>query len=118
MSEVPNPVTGQMVLDIEPMVTPEHVNGISIQERFEEFHRLNSWVLTELERMTQEYLDAGRTKVGMKMLVEVLRWNHDLTTKGDPFKLNNIYSSRYARKLIERHPEWEEVFQLRELQTA
>lgn len=113
-----NPVTGQMLLDIEPLITPEHVAGQTIQERFEEFHRLNPWVLNALEEMTAGYVAAGRKRIGMKMLVEVLRWRHDTSTTGDPFRLNNIYTSRYVRRLVKAHPEWEPLFACRELKAA
>ena len=115
---VANPVTGQMLLDIRPMITPQHVAGETIQERFEEFHRLNPWVLAPLETMVTEYLAAGRRRVGMKMLVEILRWNHDTRTTGDVFKLNNDMTSRYARRLVQLHPEWEKAIARRELRTA
>jgi hypothetical protein len=107
-----------MVLDIEPMITPEYVSGATIQERFEEFHRLNGWVLTALEEMTQDLIDHGRHRIAVKMLVEVLRYQHDTTTTGDAFKLNNSYTSRYVRRMVERHPEWEEYFVRRELKVA
>ena len=39
-------------------------------------------------------------------------------THGDQFKLNNSYRSRYTRLLLDRHPEWTDVFQTRELKAA
>lgn len=109
---------GQLTLDLQPIITPRHVAGATIQERFEAFHRLNPWVLDVLERLTADYLAAGRARVGIGMLFEVLRWQYGRQTTGDEFRLNNNYRSRYARALIERRPEWDAVFSTRELQTA
>lgn len=108
----------QLELDMAPLVLPERVEGATIQERFEDFHRLNPWVLVALERLTIDYLSRGHQRIGLKMLVEVLRWQYARSTTGDEFRLNNTYSSRYARMLIDRHPEWAGVFQTRELKTA
>lgn len=110
--------TGQMILDIEPLKTLDVVTGLTIQERFEEFHRLNPWVLRALERMTADYLERGHRRVGIGMLTEVLRWQYGRATTGDEFRLNNNYRSRYTRLIVARHPEWEPVFSTRQLQSA
>lgn len=99
------------------MTTTQRVQGDTIQERFEDFHRLNPSVLTKLEALTTQWLAAGGTRIGIGMLTEVLRWQYGLQTRGDDFKLNNAYRSRYVRLMLQRHPEWEGVFQLRELHT-
>jgi hypothetical protein len=109
---------GQMTLDLQPIVTPKHVAGATHQERFEAFHALNPWVLTVLEKLTRDYLAAGRSRVGIGMLFEVLRWQYGRHTTGDEFRLNNNYRSRYARALIDKHPEWDAVFETRALLSA
>lgn len=91
--------------------------GASIQAQFEEFHRLNPWVLRALEALTTDYLKRGATRVGIGMLFEVLRWRYVAATEGDEFRLNNNYRSRYTRLLIERHPDWEHLFEVRALRT-
>lgn len=108
----------QLELDMQPYVKPVHVEGSTIQDRFEDFHRLNAWVLIALERLTEDYLKSGKTKVGIGMLTEVLRWQHGRSTTGDSFRLNNSYRSRYVRLMVERHPEWDDVFETRELKAA
>lgn len=115
--EIPHS-TGQMLLDLEELRHPDAVAGATIQEQFDEFHRLNPSVLDNLERLTADYLRRGRQRVGIGMLFEVLRWQHDLATSGDPFKLNNNYRSRYVRLMLARHPEWEAAFQTRQLASA
>jgi len=85
------------------------------QDKFIEFHKLNPQVADTLEDMADELISRGRNRVGIKMLMEVLRWNYQMKTD-DPnsdFKLNNNYAPWYARLLIERHPNWADVFELR-----
>ncbi|MFJ4668882.1 hypothetical protein [Kitasatospora purpeofusca] len=89
----------------------------TIQERFEEFHALNGWVLTELERLTAECIDSKFRRVSLGMLFELVRYSYGRATLGssDDFALNNDYRSRYARLLIEQHPEWAPYFEVRAL---
>lgn len=116
MTAVQADVVGeQLVLDVRPLVVPPHVDGATIQERFESFHALNGWVLTALERLTEDALAHGRHRLGIKHFVEVLRWQYGRQTTGDEFRLNNNYSSRYVRLLLDLHPDWAAHFNLREL---
>ncbi len=109
--------TDQLALDLAPVVQPATVGG-SIQERFEAFHDANPWVCRALEQLTADLVGRGRRRIGIKSLFEVLRWHYNRATEGDDFRLNNSYTSRYARLLIDRHPEWADVFETRELRAA
>lgn len=112
------PAKSQDTLPFPTLVAPACARGASLQERFEAFHQANPWVLVELERMTGELVAAGRGRVGIGMLFEVLRWEHHRRTTGVEFKLNNSHRSRYVRLIVERHPEWRDVFELRGLRAA
>lgn len=102
---------------------PEFVSGPtggSIQERFETFHRLNPWVFDALEKLASQYAAKGRKRIGIRMIWEVVRWNYNLQTS-DPnseFKISDHYHSRYVRLLIEKHPEWADLFELRKLRAS
>ncbi|MFF8769051.1 hypothetical protein [Kitasatospora sp. NPDC015120] len=90
----------------------------TIQERFEQFHDLNPWVLTELERLTAECIEARFSKISLGMLFELVRYSYGRATlSADDFRLNNDFRSRYARLLIERHPEWGSHIEVRALRT-
>lgn len=106
-------------LTLAGFVTPDVAPTASIQERFEAFHTANPWILAHLERLTQDWLrQTGGRRLGMKALFERLRWEHGIHTGGDPWRLNNVFTSRYARLLIELHPEWTDVFETRSLKAA
>jgi hypothetical protein len=92
----------------------------TIQERFEEFHRLNPWVCTALEFLAEDLISRGRKRIGIRMLWEVLRWEYQRQTidPNSDFKANDHYHSRYVRLLIERNPEWSSAFELRTLRAA
>lgn len=112
------PDSVQLELDLEVLVTPAYEPAATIQERFEAFHAANPWVYRAFERLTADALAHGHARVGIGMFTEVIRWQYGRRTDGDPFKVNNSYRSRYARMLLDKHPEWAGVFETRELKSA
>lgn len=104
------PIAGLVEVATEP--------EMSIQERFDAFHAANPWVADSLEALVADWLANDNSRVGMKQMVEVVRWEYGRRTKGDEFRLNNNYTSRYARLLIARHPEWADAIEVRELRAA
>ncbi len=87
----------------------------TLAERFEAFHTKNPHVLEQLEAMCVQVMARGRTRFSLKTAVEVLRWDYWLTTD-DPtshYKLNNSYVSFYVRLIVQRHPEWDGLFEMR-----
>lgn len=93
------------------------VDTRSIDERFREFHEKNPQVLERLVALARQAIRAGKTRIGAKTLVEVARWHFWLETEGDEFKINNSFTSRYSRLLVETHPEFEGLFETRELRS-
>lgn len=108
--------TTQLELPIAELVIPDPREGQSIQQAFEAFHAANPWVYQAFARLTADWVAQGNRRVGIGMLTEVLRWQYGRRTNTtDGFKINNNFRSRYVRFLIRQHPEWERVFETREL---
>jgi hypothetical protein len=101
-------VTDQLSLDLSRRED-------AIDRDFAAFHAENPHVMTELVRLTREARSRGLRRVGIKMLFEVVRWDHALRTSGAPFRLNNNYTSRYARAIMAAHPDLDGVYEIREL---
>lgn len=106
----------QLTLNLTPLVEPIYETGMTLEERFEAFHAANPHVADALESLAAQWLSRHR-KVGVKSLGETLRWASGIQTDGDPYRINNSYLSRYARLLIERHPEWADSIETRSLAT-
>ena len=87
-----------------------------IQERFEQFDRLNPHVYKILISLARQMRQSHPSRrIGIGMLFEVLRWNYLINTTGDDFKLNNNYRSRYARMIEAREPDLRGAFEMRSL---
>lgn len=101
---------------------PEEVTAdeaATIQERFEQFHRLNPWVYESLVELVRDYQRRGYPAIGIGHLVEILRWLRRGKTY-DPtadFKLSNDYRSRYSRLIMEREPDLDGFITTRSLRT-
>lgn len=93
----------------------KELNGISIREGFNKFHKENPHVYAAFEKQSLMGIGLGRTKLSAKLILNWIRWNEFLKTSGLNFKINDAYQSYYAREFIKRHPEHEEVFNLRKL---
>lgn len=101
----------QPTLDFPGWVAP--APAATIADRFQAFHAANPWVADHLERLALDAMHDGAQRVGVKHLVEVLRWQHRRATTGEPWKLNNTFTAYYARLLIERRPELADVIETR-----
>lgn len=90
----------------------------TIKERFERFHAAHPEVYTELTELTRQAVRAGRRRVGMKQVFEVVRWHRFVRPdKAEDFRLNNIYTAHYARLIMRQEPDLFGVFDTRKLRS-
>ena len=87
-----------------------------IDARFHKFNESNPQVLADLEKLAATALAKGCSKLGVKCLWEVLRYNYGLA--GTPIRMCNSLTSRFARALIQRNPALSEVIELRSLRAG
>ena len=87
----------------------------SIQSQFERFHKDNPHILSAIVELGRKAKRMGHLQYGMHALMQIVRWEIQTTTNDPHFKINNNFSSRYARLIVEKYPEFEGFFQMREL---
>ena len=87
---------------------------LTIQERFEAFHKSNPHVYNELCNLARQLKARGRERYGIKSLFEALRWHKAMQTSDEEFKLNNNFTAFYARLLMAQEPELDGFFEVRE----
>ena len=58
----------------------------------------------------------GRTRYSARAIMQRIRWEREVEQEAaEPFKISNLWSSRYARKLVNADPEtWAGFFELRQ----
>ena len=93
---------------------------LTIQERFEDFHKRHPEVYAYLVALCFELKRRGFRHYGVRPLYERARWHFQVEKDlGEEFKLNDHYISRYARLIVAQYPEeFGELFELRRLRAA
>ena len=108
----------QLELGFEPLpdiVAVTLPKDTPIGERFRAFHSANGHVYLAIVSLARELKRQGCGRLGMKMIFEQLRYRHFLATRGDKWKLNNVYTAEYARLVMEQEPDLAGMFEVRQL---
>ena len=89
-----------------------HYSDATLRQ-FKEFHEGNPHVYQRFRELAHQMKRSGRPRYSSKMIINVLRWEEDLKTTGDEFKINDRFQSIYGRLLIWHEPEFDGFFELR-----
>jgi hypothetical protein len=108
----------QLSLEVEEFVEPAYTAEQTIQERYEQWRDANPWVLPALARLLDDWSARGSRRVGVKAATEWLRFFYARQIDSSDFRVNNSYTSRIARDLIERYPRLANVIETRELRAS
>ena len=89
-----------------------------IQARFELFHHENPHVYRHLVYLARQHVRFGVKRLSIDYLYHVVRWRMFLKTKGSElFKLNDHFTSRYARLIETCNPDLRGLFHNRRLRS-
>lgn len=93
-----------------------YVQQQRIADRFAEFHEANPAVYEELVVLARRARARGHQRIGIELLFAIIRWNRMMeTTDASGFKLNDHYTSRYARLIMQQEPDLDGLFATRAL---
>ena len=85
----------------------------STKHNFAKFHSSNPDVYKIFADLARKMKNSGKKKYSAETLVNVIRWEKDLVTYGDRFKINNNYRSIYARMFVYFNPKFKGFFEMR-----
>ena len=86
-----------------------------LEERFLEFHAKHPEVYSALSRFAHQWRDrkGPDARLGIKMVIERVRWELALGARDESPRLNNNHSAFYARLLMAQEPALEGMFMLK-----
>jgi hypothetical protein len=86
------------------------------EREFAQFHMANPHIYEQLERYALQLRRGGVSRWGIKALWEVLRYELAVATNSSArsFRLNNNFTSHYARLLMNNCPELSGFFETRQ----
>lgn len=93
----------------------KELNGYSIREGFNEFHKENPHIFKAFEEQALTAISKGRKKISAKLIINWIRWNEFLRSSDQNFRINDAYQSYYARHFVEIYPQYIDVFEFRKL---
>lgn len=87
------------------------------EDKFSKFHHANPWIYNTLVSLARQLREKGRTRYGIKALIEVTRWHFftQISTDGNDqdFKINNDFTALYARLIMRQEPDLKGFFETR-----
>ena len=86
---------------------------LSDRLRFFRFHRNNPHVFRKFKELAFAMKATGRTDYSARTIIEKMRWDYDINTTGDVFKINDDFVPMYVRLLIHRYRQFDGFFELR-----
>ena len=101
-------------------MTHADTNGKTIKESFEAFDLANTHVYSAFEAEALRAAKRGRTKLSSKQIIGYIRWNFMMNTDDSEstFKINDSFTSHYARKFAQLNPGLKSLFNYRGLRSA
>ena len=81
--------------------------------RFKKYHTENPHVYKLFMQYVNQLRSAGRDRYSAWAIINRIRWDYDISTTGDPFKISNDYIALYARLAYYHNPDLKEFFVMR-----
>jgi len=92
--------------------------GKPLQESAREFIQENPDFCKEFENYALTLLRTGRKKISSSLICERIRWDRQMETTDQDFKVNNSFFAYLGRWFMNKHPEFEGCFRTRKLRTV
>jgi hypothetical protein len=87
-------------------------------EKAKQFDKENPQVYTLFKQFTFEAIQAGRKVLSAELIINRIRWETEVVTTGDTYKINQNWKPYYARKFMQDFPEYRDFFRTRRLRSA
>ena len=88
------------------------------REKFEKWltwHRENPHVYDLFKRFTFEAIECGHKRLSAWLIVNRIRWETMIVTKGNDFKISNDFIAFYSRWFMIENPEHKGFFKIKKM---
>ena len=83
---------------------------ITLMNRFNNFNRDNPEVYELFKRFTFQAINKGHTRLSAWMIANRIRWETQIETVNDDYKISNDYIALYSRKFMKDYPQHDGFF--------
>lgn len=84
-------------------------------KKFKTYHAENPHVYIRFLKLAKEMKRTGRKRYSQWIIINKMRWDSDIKTKDEVFKISNDYIALYARMVVYNHPEFSGFFELKKM---
>ena len=89
--------------------------GKTIEQAFKEFDKENPAVYDQFKIYFNMLKEKGVKKTSSKMILNRIRFEVYMETTGKPYRINDCFTSHYARKFVKEYPHFKDFFEFRKL---
>lgn len=86
------------------------------EEAFIDFHEDNPEVYELFDQFCRDYISKGKTKISAAMIINRIRWEKEVMTSDDEFKISNNHQPYYAREWVKKNPQYKSFFNFKKVE--
>ena len=88
---------------------------MTLKQQWWLWHKENPEVYELFKKFTFNAIDRGHQKFSHWLIMNRIRWETNIDTVGDEFKIRNDYIAFYARLFMVDYPEHNGIFRIKEM---
>lgn len=85
------------------------------KKSFNTYLKENPIVYKKFKKFATQLYKNGRRRYSAWAIINAIRWEHDFTTRGSKFKVNNDFIALFARKLSKENRNFKGFFLIKPL---
>ena len=91
--------------------------GVTIRDAFNKFHAENPTIYMYFKQYASQMLSSGCKKISSKLIINRIRWEIYIETKGEGYRINDAFTAWYAREFVKDYPEHRDKFEFRKIRS-
>ena len=88
---------------------------MTVKQKWWAWHKENPHVYALFKRFTLQAISAGHKNLSAWLIINRIRWETSIETKGEDFKISNDYIAFYARLWRAKYPEHKDLFSIKKM---
>ena len=89
-----------------------------VVRRFLDFHNADPGIYEKFKQYAEVMRQTGKRGYGARSIIERIRWDYDIASTTDAFKINNECPPLFARMLMHENPSFREFFSTRHMKSV
>jgi hypothetical protein len=88
-----------------------------VKRKWWAWHKQNPHVYELFKRFTMQAIDRGHKNLSAWLIINRIRWETSIETKGEDFKISNDFIAYYSRLFMHQYPQYQGFFRTKPLKS-